>query len=164
MNYNAPVKFLWGIFGKRVITDRSTELVSIIDILHSLKAELKIKEDGSDTSSESLSPITLPVKEMALVAMFERQTRVFGKIEINLEIEVLFPGLDRAKLNVPIGIKDTNNVAFVVTTWENANFLLPRIKGLSNHSCKISFKFEKHEIGKVELPIQFNLIVTEEEQ
>lgn len=164
MKYNAPVNFLWGLFGKRVITDKSTELVSIIDILHSLKAELKIKEDGSDNSYESLSPITLPVKEMALVAMFERQPKVFGEIKIKVEIEVVFPGLDRAELNVPIEIKDNNNVAFIVVNWENTNFFLPRKKGLSNHTCKINFKFEKHEIGKVELPIQFNLIVAEEEQ
>ncbi len=84
MDNNLPVKFLWGVFCRRVITDRDTGEISMIDIMPALNLEqiVPIKID------DKIPEFSINLGKSYVTALIEKSD--FDGHEINKELSIEF--------------------------------------------------------------------------
>lgn len=162
MENEAPVRFLWGTFCKKAIIDRDTGSMSLIEIIPGLKSFVKLPYKN-ENSSEELSEILLDLGAFDVVSTFGKKVNSHEELNIELELEAIFPDLGGKEFKIPLFIEANNDYTFFQGHISKLAFVVPPVEGLHPYSIQFCYRFENQEIGKVELPIHVLVTASKEE-
>jgi hypothetical protein len=150
MNNKLPIKFSWGVFCRRVITDKETGEASIIDIIPALKLEqvFPIKVDNDNPR------ILLPLGQIYATTLFERSDLSENEINQHLNIEFLQLGQESILIEANILMRSTEFSTFINLNLGDLPLAVSPVLGVSDYTFEIIYRVNDQELGKVILPVK----------
>lgn len=149
MDRELPIKFSWGIFCQKAITDQDTKEVSIISVIPSLKIDV-----GRIESIAPDSNINIGLGNLHAVALFERLGDSTIRINEEVTIEILQPSFEARKIEGVIVVEPTEDSIFVNVKLEGAFLSVSSLQESSNYSFEVIFKVKDQQLGKIVLPVK----------
>lgn len=148
MDNNLQIKFSWGTFCRRVITDKDTGEVSMIDIIPALNVEqifpIKLENDNQK--------IIASLGKIYIAALFEKVGLPDAEINENLNIELLQTGLPSASIQTDILIKSTEFSTFI--NLNLGDLLLTTSSDISEYNFEVIYRVKEQELGRVVMPVR----------
>ena len=148
MDKKLPIKFSWGIFCQKAITDQDTKEVSMISVIPSLKIDV-----GRIETIVPEPNINIGLGSLHAVALFERLANSTSRISEDVTIEILQPSFEARKIEGEIVVEPTEDSIFVNVKLEGV-FLSVSSQKSSNYSFEVIFKFKNQQLGKIVLPVK----------
>ncbi|TYQ25557.1 hypothetical protein PseudUWO311_15130 [Pseudanabaena sp. UWO311] len=148
MDNNLQIKFSWGTFCRRVIIDKDTEEVSLIDIIPALNVEqvsqIKLENDNQK--------IIASLGQVYVAALFEKVDCSDDEINEKLNIELLQTGLPSVSMQVDILIKSIESSTFL--NLNLGNLLLTTSLDISEYNFEVIYRLKEQELGRVVMPVR----------
>ena len=148
MDNNLQIKFSWGTFCRRVIIDKDTGEVSMIDIIPALNVEqislIKLENDNQKIISS--------LGKFYVAALFEKVGLPDAEIKEDLNIELLQTGLPSTSIQTDILIKSTQSSAFL--NLDFGDLPLTASLDISEYNFEVIYRVKEQELGRVVMPIR----------
>ncbi len=147
MNKKLPIKFSWGVFCQKAITDQDTKEVSIISVIPSLKIDVGRHETISPDSN-----INISLGKLHAIALFERLDDSTIKINEDLTIEILQPSFETTTIEGEVIVEPTEDSIFINVKLEGVFLSVSSLQESSNYSFEVIFKIKNQQLGRIVLP------------
>lgn len=147
MDKKLPIKFLWGVFCHKAITDQDTGEVSLISVTPSLKIDV-VRIETNDLNPK------INIGRLHAVALFERLNNSTIEINENVTIEIFQSGFETRIIEGKIVIESTDNSIFVNVKLEGVFLNVSSIQDSSDYSFEIIYKIQDQQLGKIVLPVK----------
>jgi len=148
MDNNLQIKFCWGTFCRRVIIDKDTGEVSIIDIIPALNVE-QIFPTKPDNDNQKL---IASLGKIYVAALFEKVDLPNTEINENLNIELLQTGLSPVSIQTNILIKSTESSTFI--NLNLGDLLFTTSSDISEYNFEVIYRLKEQELGRVVMPVR----------
>ncbi|HBC40887.1 MAG TPA: hypothetical protein DCZ88_03010 [Pseudanabaena sp.] len=159
MDNNLPVKFLWGVFCRRVITDRDTGEISMIDIMPALNLEqiVPIKID------DKIPEFSINLGKSYVTALIEKSDFDGHEINKELSIEFVQSGLKSVFVKTNLNIRSTDNSTFVNLDLRDLILTINSLDYDFDYSFEVIYRIQEQELGRVKLPVKVKFKALEDE-
>jgi len=148
MDNNLQIKFSWGTFCRRVIIDKDTGEVSMIDIIPALNVEQIFPVKPENDNQKLIASLG----KIYVVALFEKVDLLNAEINKNLNIELLQTGLPPTSIQTNVLIKSTESSAFI--NLNLGDLLFTTSLDVSEYNFEVIYRVEEQELGRVVMPIK----------
>lgn len=149
MDKKLPIKFSWGVFCQKAITDQDTKEVSIISVIPSLKINV-----GRIETIDLDSNLNISLGRLDAIALFERLDDSTVRINEDVTIEILQPSFEARKIEGEIVVEPTEDSIFVNVKLEGVFLSVSPLQEFSNYSFEVIFKAKNQQLGKIVLPVK----------
>lgn len=146
MDKKLPIKFSWGVFCHKAITDQDTGEISLISVIPSLKIDV-VRTEVNDLNK-------INIGKLHAIALFERLDNSSIEINENITIEVLQSGFEARIIKGKIFIEPTDNSIFVNVKLEAVFLNASSIQDSSNYAFEVIYKIQDQQLGKIILPVK----------
>ena len=144
-----PVKFAWGVFCRRTITDKETGELSIIDVVPALKVE-QINPPNLDVNNPKL---LIGLGRMYVTALFQRVGNSDAEINEDLIVEFLQPDSEVIYVNAKITIRSLEISAFINLNLGELILNVSSLQEFYDRKFEVAYKVRNQELGKILLPV-----------
>ena len=149
MNKKLPIKFSWGVFCQKAITDQDTKEVSIISVIPSLKIDVGRHEIISPDSN-----INISLGKLHAIALFERLDDSTIKINEDLIIEIRQPSFETTTIEGEFIVEPSEDSIFINVKLEGVFLTVSSLQESSNYSFEVIFKIKNQQLGRIVLPVK----------
>lgn len=148
MDNNSQIKFSWGAFCRRVIIDKDTGEVSLIDIIPALNVEqvspIKLENDNQKLIGA--------LGQIYVASLFEKVEWSDTDINEKLNIELLQTGLPSLSMQADILIKNIESSTFL--NLNLGNLPLTTSLDISEYNFEVIYRLKEQELGRVVMPVR----------
>ncbi|MFM7602369.1 MAG: hypothetical protein ACKO7R_14425 [Pseudanabaena sp.] len=150
MENNPKIKFSWGTFCRRVIIDKETSEVSIIDVVPALN----IKQVAPIKLGPESPNIIISLGRIYVTALFEKLDSFNTDVNETLNIEFSQIGLKSASFKADVLIKETELTTFINLDFGDLPLVVPSSLDVFNYNFEVIYRVKTQEIGRVVLPVR----------
>lgn len=152
------VRFKWGTFCRRAVSDASSGMLTMVDVLPSLMAKGPVgpvaPEVPTGPEDASLSPINMGM--LAAVVLFERTGPVDNLISIPVSCRLIVGQFELPqRINLSLNIEEGRRTAYVVVAIEPPILPVLRREGLTDIEAKfiVYEQDTEDELGSINMQI-----------
>ena len=148
MDNNSQIKFSWGTFCRRAITDQNTGEMSIIDVVPALEVEQVVP---LNVNSDDLK-VPIPLGTMYLTSVFKRLDDSDNEISEDLSIEFSQTGLPSVLIEVKAFKRSTDSSVFINLDLQGLLLIVTSLD-VSRYSFEVVYRVRDQELGRLILPV-----------
>ncbi|MEI6327701.1 MAG: hypothetical protein WCP16_00610 [Pseudanabaena sp. ELA645] len=148
MDNNSQIKFSWGTFCRRAITDQNTGEMSIIDVVPALEVEQVVP---LNVNSDDLK-VPIPLGTMYLTSVFKRLDDSDNEISEDLSIEFSQTGLPSVLIEVKAFMRSTDSSVFINLDLQGLLLIVTSLD-VSRYSFEVVYRVRDQELGRLILPV-----------
>jgi hypothetical protein len=156
LNPDVPILFIWGTLCRRAIIDRDNGDCSLISII---PAELRVQGAFTRLFNETQSTEYPPGGYLSLgpvtaVCNFRKRTPLKEKVDVQLQIEISIPRLNRQTLSQELNIPSNSGHGISILRFDEVTYPIFRTDSFPIEDLiQVNYKFEDTVLGSLEIPL-----------